>query len=309
MHGQSAEPDEAATPDAEAPNAPALAAPPPPIAAASFDLGPRADWHPNASLLFLAFVAIVPTVALGYLFRGLHPIVGIAIGVVLTAFLALGPSTTITIGADGIAIGRRFLGWREVAAVRPGEHFGRGIVEIVFLLKNGEFFALHCMASMRAEILARAWAAQARLHREAPGAEPARAGGLLESSLRRGGAGRGERDEGRRPALDWVRQLRALGGGGRLDHRTAPVDRDELWRAALDPEREPTLRAAAATALGPTLDDEGRQRLRIAAQGTASKKLRVALEAVAADRDERAVAEALAQVEAIKAPRTKASPS
>lgn len=55
-------------------------------------------------------------------------------------------------------------------------------------------------------------------------------------------------------------------------------------------------RVAAAIALAPTLDDDGRARVRVAASASASPKLRVALEAVAKD-DNDAVVEALAETE------------
>jgi hypothetical protein len=55
-------------------------------------------------------------------------------------------------------------------------------------------------------------------------------------------------------------------------------------------------RAAAAAALMPTLDDEGRARVRIAAQATTRAPLRIALDAVAAG-DRRELGEALEELE------------
>lgn len=106
-----------------------------------------------------------------------------------------------------------------------------------------------------------------------------RAGGALDPALLvRGG----------REARAWIRSLRALGSGGSADHRSATVARDELWRVVEDPSAEPAARAGAAIALAPSLSVEERPRLRVAANATASRKVRVVLEAAAdGDDDER----------------------
>ncbi|MGO8998137.1 MAG: hypothetical protein ACLQVI_32865, partial [Polyangiaceae bacterium] len=57
----------------------------------------------------------------------------------------------------------------------------------------------------------------------------------------------------------------------------------------------PEARAAAAVALGPQLDDEGRQRLRVAVDAVADERLRVAIDA-AASADDAALEEALGDV-------------
>ena len=54
-------------------------------------------------------------------------------------------------------------------------------------------------------------------------------------------------------------------------------------------------------ALRETIDLEGRRRLLELAEATASRRLRIALQAVAADRDDEALAEALAAAETAKA--------
>jgi hypothetical protein len=72
---------------------------------------------------------------------------------------------------------------------------------------------------------------------------------------------------------------------------------DRLWSVLEDGASAPAHRAAAAVALSPHLDDAGRQRVRIAAQATATPKLRVALEAAAEDDDVRLI-EALDEVTA-----------
>jgi len=98
-----------------------------------------------------------------------------------------------------------------------------------------------------------------------------------------------------------VRDLRAIGSGARLDHRTPPVPPESLWQAVESAGAEPAVRAAAAVALRETIDLEGRRRLLELAEATASRRLRIALQAVAGDRDDEALAEALAAAEATKA--------
>ena len=53
------------------------------------------------------------------------------------------------------------------------------------------------------------------------------------------------------------------------------------------PSLDPSHRAAAAVALRDQLDDEGKRRLRVAADACASPKVRVALEAAAEDDDQK----------------------
>ena len=58
-----------------------------------------------------------------------------------------------------------------------------------------------------------------------------------------------------------------------------------------------TTRAAAAIALGPSLDEQGKARLRIATDASADPKLRVLFGAVT-DNDEYAIEDALREIEA-----------
>jgi hypothetical protein len=111
--------------------------------------------------------------------------------------------------------------------------------------------------------------------------------------------GRGERDVG-----DWIRTLRAMGSGAAADHRTAPVAPERLWRIVEDPRATPEARAGAATALGTSLDAEGRARLESAAAAVAAPRLRIALEAAASE-DEEALREALEAME-VEEPRRRA---
>lgn len=99
-----------------------------------------------------------------------------------------------------------------------------------------------------------------------------------------------------RSMADWIQSLRAIGSGAHVDHRTAPVASERLFRIVEDPSLTPSTRAGAAVALGASLDEHGKVRLKGAAGAIAAPKLRVAIEA-AADGDETALTEALAAIE------------
>jgi hypothetical protein len=99
----------------------------------------------------------------------------------------------------------------------------------------------------------------------------------------------------RRPA-EWVAALRAIGAGANADMRTAPLPRERLFRIVESPTAPAAERAAAAVALGGELDDETRGRLRVAADASASPKLRVVLTAAASGASEAELEAALSEV-------------
>jgi hypothetical protein len=99
-----------------------------------------------------------------------------------------------------------------------------------------------------------------------------------------------------RPVADWIQSLRAIGSGAHVDHRTAPVAPERLFRIVEDPSLAPSARAGAAVALGASLDEGGKLRLKEAAHATAAPKLRIAIEAAAAG-DDSALTEALSELE------------
>jgi hypothetical protein len=95
-----------------------------------------------------------------------------------------------------------------------------------------------------------------------------------------------------RPVQEWARYLASLLSV--RDYRTSNVTPDVLWRIAEDPKAPAASRAGAAAALRTSLDDHGRERLRAAAEASASPHVRVALEAAATpDGDEVALERAL----------------
>ena len=99
-----------------------------------------------------------------------------------------------------------------------------------------------------------------------------------------------------RSVPDWVQSLRAIGSGAHVDHRTAPVAPERLFRIVEDPSLTASARAGAAVALGALLDAGGKVRLKDAAGATAAPKLRIAIEA-AASGDDAALIEALSAIE------------
>ncbi len=106
---------------------------------------------------------------------------------------------------------------------------------------------------------------------------------------------------GERAVGEWVAALRGLKDKMQT-FRDAAGQTDvfeRLWQILEDVQAAPARRAAAAVALSPHLDDEGRERLRVAAQATATPKLRVALEA-AADDDDAGLVRALDDVASVE---------
>ncbi|HEY4117470.1 MAG TPA: hypothetical protein VGM56_06420 [Byssovorax sp.] len=95
----------------------------------------------------------------------------------------------------------------------------------------------------------------------------------------------------------WIAKLRALTSDVTSFRTNAPAAVDQLWAVVDDVACSAERRAAAAVALAPHVDDEGKARLRVVARATAAPKLRVALEAVADD-DEADLAAALEELSA-----------
>ncbi len=105
-------------------------------------------------------------------------------------------------------------------------------------------------------------------------------------------------ERGERAMREWIAELKAIGSGATAQFRKAAVLPEQLWRVATDTSQPAATRAAAAVALGPTLDDSGRVRLADLAKATAAPKLRVALERAAdVEADDELIEEALREIE------------
>ena len=179
-----------------------------PPAAAVFQLGPRAHWDPGPSALFVAAAGFVPAILLALLLRPLHPMVGIAIGMSLAVVAAVWPTVRVTVGVDGVSVGRRFFGHDSIEDVRA-EDRGRGIAALVIRLRDGTRLDLHCVVAQCRQMVECMAAARGRFERVRRDLDTS----VLERRAR--------------APEEWVRALRAIGAGARADHRTPPVPPEE----------------------------------------------------------------------------------
>jgi hypothetical protein len=95
-------------------------------------------------------------------------------------------------------------------------------------------------------------------------------------------------ERGDRSASQWVAHLRGVASAD--TYRAQSVSPERLWAMVEDASLDPPHRAAAAVALHGVLDEVGRQRLRVAAEGCASPKVRASMEAAAEGKEEEVVA-------------------
>lgn len=92
---------------------------------------------------------------------------------------------------------------------------------------------------------------------------------------------------GERTLPEWKKALLSLQEND-AGYRHAAIRPEDLWRVVEDPRAAADARAGAARLLRKGLDDEGKARVRVAAEATASPKLRVALEAALGESDDAA---------------------
>lgn len=274
-------------------------------AAATFRLPSRLvsdrSWRLRFGLGFAAFVAMLA--GLGILLAVLHltaamPALPVLYILGIATFVGFGifAPTRLRVGADGVSLSwlrwKRFLGYGDMALVRRFEDGGWGknrMAGIEITLKSGEVVRIPVQptqSGVRDEVVI----VEERI---AEAIETWRRGdGAADAAL--------VQRSGRAPG-DWLRALRGIGAGANADARTAPVLPERLWRIVEDPAAPPDARAGAAAALGATIDDEGRTRLRAAAEATAAPRLRIAIEAAAKGTGDEELAAALAEVESAEA--------
>jgi hypothetical protein len=104
-------------------------------------------------------------------------------------------------------------------------------------------------------------------------------------------------ERGERDARAWLADLRRMGAEPTGNYRRAPLDREALGRLLFDSRARPSTRAAAALVLVAAGDKRARRRLRVATEGLADPRLRIAVARVTRERDEEALAEALDALE------------
>lgn len=175
--------------------------------------------------------------------------------------------TRVKVGADGIytesRIRRRFYPFSQIQSAELGD-WG-----VDLHLRSGETRELRTRP--RGDRREKDFVTAALLERiqEALAQRDERQGEPQAAAL----IARGERD------VDaWLEGLERLKQGG---YRIAALDEERLWKVVRDASAAPTARAGAAMLLRGTLDEEGRAKLRIAAEATALPRVRVVLEAAA----------------------------
>jgi hypothetical protein len=238
--------------------------------------------------------AVVARMGTGMSFGPLLPVLwAVAISSIV---LVTAVPTKLRVGADGLHVSwwrsTRFIPYGEVARVDPFEDSGMGnnrVAGLELLLKSKERVRIPIL-SKRSSIRDELYLVHERIA-EAIETWSRGEGAAHAAMVRRSGRG----------ASDWVRALKGIGAFANADARTAPVLPEKLWRIVEDPAAPADARAGAAVALGMSVDDEGRARLRAAADATAAPKLRVAIESAAKNEAEEALVAALEEVEAEEA--------
>jgi hypothetical protein len=241
-------------------------------------------------LLALPLLFLLPKLGLDVrVFAYAAPALGLSMLVGLLVYLNL--PGWVEVGDDGLLVDlrekKRFVPFAELedAAVFQKRDLGKTFTGVTLKLRSGEalevpfgedqFGAGDRAAELSARIRAKIERYEAREHEEAAA--------LLE--------------RGARSVDAWISRLRGLGEGANAGPREAPIPVDRLWRIVESPAAAPPARAGAAVALAARLDDEGKNRLRVAAGSAAAPRLRVVLESVA-EGDDEAAAAALAEVDA-----------
>jgi hypothetical protein len=195
----------------------------------------------------------------------------------------------VTVGADGILMNwpllrrRRFVPYSKIVAMAPSPGM------IVFRLAGGDRYEIMTTTSGRSIALEQHDALVERIEDacsayRADNVEPPLA------ALGRGG----------RSALGWVKDLRALSEASGVGYRAATLPSDALWNVALDPAATEEMRIGAGLALRGALDEQGRARLRVAAEASASPKVRVVLEGAAEGMDDERLGESIGEVGATR---------
>ena len=182
----------------------------------------------------------------------------------------------VTVGADGVVVALPMLGRRQFIPHGAIVDIRQTSRSVVLALRNGTTFDIATGGGEQHVALVERLVEATHAYVDADHAEPL-------ALLRQSG----------RTAAAWVKELRALMEGAGAGYRSATIPEDTLWRVALDPSEPAEHRIGAGLALRSSLDDDGRARLRVAAEAAASPKVRIGLESAANETDDDAVAEVL----------------
>jgi hypothetical protein len=211
--------------------------------------------------------------------------------VIATFALELVVKSAIEIGQDGVlvtGVGRRkFVAFADVKEIASNVYGA-----IVFTLRSGEHIVANAGSRERAALLLK----RIQRCRHLAGGEISEADArqiLLEDH---------------RALSERLPELRQLGRVRDASYREASVPREQLWRIVEDTSLEASTRVGAAVALSADLAEPDRGRLRVVAEATASPRMRVALEEVAAETsDDERLGDVLGELEAEERGRRKAS--
>lgn len=196
----------------------------------------------------------------------------------------------IAVGVDGVLVRwlwqKKFIPMAQIASVARGAddrivrlQLVDGREEILYTsMRRRGSFASKWASQHRDAVLARIGEAMMAYRARGTGAD-------VSALVRRGSRTRTE-------WLEALRKLRESEGG----YRDTVVRDDDLWRVLEDPSAPEDARGGAAMLLRRSLDDAGKARVRVAADATASPKLRVALDAAAGDEADEELREALEQL-------------
>ena len=260
---------------------------------AASDLFRWSLWKQLAYLLVPVFFVFLPLLFTGVLTLGPNggpfaTLLGLALASYMVG-LTMTP-TRVRIGVDGVAATwmnrARFIPFTRVTEVRKfAKRTGtKTYVGIEIVLDDGSIEEIVCGQEgwLRGDI-------EQMLSRIQD---------ALELNRRTGGDVAPELlARGSKSPRDWVTLLRGVGAGARADLRTPVVPLDALLRILQDAKKPPQIRVGAAVAAMAGAPDV-RDRIRVAAETTASPKLRIALETVAEHpEDEEAIAEAIEALE------------
>ncbi len=256
------------------------------------------------SLFFSACLAGVLLTASFYLEgSGTYPRLFLAslVGLVLSSAMWMIP-LHVTIGDDGLYLER--LGRRRRVPFGSIRALGAVAEEpntVVVELDSGEHIPLRVSAitpSKTSNQLEGALAIRHEVPPEMPETE------LLRSALRSALDAFRKREahadaaallaRSGRPTREWIRELAKP--RAESAYRGGLTSTEVLLRIVDDPGADPTARAGAVLAMRGKLDDEGKARVRVAAEASASPRVRVAIEA-ALNEDEEAVAAAIDEVD------------
>lgn len=212
-----------------------------------------------------------------------HAAVGLAL---IPLFVAMALPATIEVGVDGVVLQwlwrKRFVPMGDILEIQSEDDR-----VLVLTLRSGEAVRVYTGLPRRSRGAVSAAHHQAVLARIVEARRLFREGGTaLDAAALVGRQGRSR--------ADWLEALARL-AAGEGSYREAAVRLEDLLALVEDPRAPEDARAGAALVVQKKGDDEARARVRVAAEATASPKLRVALDAMGKD-DAEAARRALAEL-------------